>query len=133
MKFCPFLLIFICTAIICNGQNKLDTVSLCIDFNASSTIEFNYKNAVDSMMLHTSFYNFFPNDYVSSDPIKFQGSGTKYLNLKTQMPQKVNLSIGFVSSKSATLPSDTIQFNSNQSTTCFLVPNDTLRIYIDFS
>ncbi len=118
---------------ICTGQSKHDTVSHLIDFNASSTIEINYQNAVDSMMLQVSFYNFFPNDYINTDPIKFKGNGKKYLNLKTQMPQKVNLSIGFASSKSATFPSDTILFNSNQSTTCFLVPYDTLRINVDFS
>jgi len=49
------------------------------------------------MMLQTSFFNFFPNDYINSDPIIFQGSGKKYLNLKTQIPQKVNLDISFVS------------------------------------
>jgi len=127
------LILFLVAESICNGQNKHDTVSLLIDFNAGSTIELNYKNAVDSMMFQTSFYNFFPNDYITSVPIKFQGSGTKYLNLKTQMPQKVNLSIGFVSSKSATFPSDTLLFNINQSTACFLVPYDTLRISVDFS
>lgn len=133
MKFCPFLFFFICATSICTGQCHHDSVSLLIDFNASSTIEINYKNATDSMMLQTSFFNFFPNDYINSNPIKFQGSGKKYLKLKTQIPQKVNLSISFVSPKSVRAPSDTLLFNGDQSTTCFLVPYDTLRITFDFS
>jgi peroxiredoxin len=85
------------------------------------------------MILQANFINFFPGSYIDSDPLKFQGSGKKYLNLKTQMPQKVGISIAFVSPKSASHPSDTLLYNDERNTTCFLVPNDTLRITIDFS
>jgi peroxiredoxin len=118
---------------ICLGQNNPDSISLNIDLNGHSTIELNFQNATDSMILQAIFSNFFPPSNIDSDPLKFQGSGKKYLNLKTQMPQKVGISISFVSPKSASDPSDTLLFNGDQSTTCFLVPNDTLRITIDFS
>ncbi len=117
----------------CLGQNKSDSISLHIDLNGHSTIELNFQNVTDSMVLQADFSNFFPPSYIDSDPLRFQGSGKMYLNLKTQMPQKVGISVAFVSPKSAIHPSDTILYNSDRSTTCFLVPNDTLRITIDFS
>jgi peroxiredoxin len=85
------------------------------------------------MILHAIFSNFFPPSYIDSDPLKFQGSGKKYLNLKIQMPEKVDISVEFVSPKSTSHPSDTLLYNGDRSATCFLVPNDTLHITVDFS
>ena len=127
------LAVFSILSSICLGQNNPDSISLHINLNGHSTIELNFQNVTDSMILQANFSNFFPGSYIDSDPLKFQGSGKKYLNLKTQMPQKVGISIAFVSPKSAGHPSDTLLYNDERNTTCFLVPNDTLRITIDFS
>ncbi len=118
---------------ICIGQHNSDSVSLHIDLNSCGTIEFNFENASDSMKLETSFIIVFPAGYIDCDPIKFKGNGKKYLNLKIQMPEKVSLSVSFLSPTSVFNPSDTILFDRNKNTTCFLVPGDTLSITIDFS
>jgi peroxiredoxin len=115
------------------GHNDPDSISLNINLNTHSTIELNFRNATDSMILQAGFFTFFPANYVDPDPLKFQGNGKIYLDLKIQMPQKVSISIAFVSPKSAGHPPDTLLYNENRSTTCFLVPGDTLHITIDFS
>lgn len=125
--------LFSLLASICIGQNNSDSVSLHIDFNSRGTIEFNFENASDSMKLETNFITVFPAGYMDCDPINFKGNGKKYLNLKIQMPEKVSLSVSFISPTSVINPSDTILFDGNKNSTCFLVPGDTLSITIDFS
>jgi Peroxiredoxin len=117
----------------CIGQNDTDSVSLHIDLKSHGTIEFNFENAADSIILLASFNSLLPPAYVDSDPIKFKGNGKKYLNFQIQMPEKVSLSVSFISPTSVINPSDTILFDRNKNTTCFLVPGDTLSIAIDFS
>jgi peroxiredoxin len=85
------------------------------------------------MILQADFITIFPPGYSDCDPLKFQGNGKIYMNLKIHMPQKVSLSVAFVSPKSASHPSDTMLYNDERNTTCFLVPDDTLCITIDFS
>ncbi len=118
---------------ICIGQNNPDSISLHVDLNTHSTIELNFQNASDSMILIADFITLLPPSYLDSDPVKFQGTGKLFLNLKIQMPQKARYSVYFFSPKSVKNTSDTLVYSENQSTTCFLVPNDTLCIKIDFS
>lgn len=135
MKYRTKILLSLFTIItgISFGRNDPDSISLHIDLNTHSTIELTFRNTTDSMIIQTGFFTFFPAGYIDSDPLKFQGNGTKYLDLKIQMPQKVSISIAFVSPKSASHPSDTLLYNGNRNSTCFLVPNDTLHITVDFS
>jgi peroxiredoxin len=118
---------------VCLGQNKSDSISLHIDLKSHSTIEFDFKNATDSMVLEADYLTFLPAGYADCDPLKIQGNGKVYMNLKIQAPQKVNISVEFVLPKSASHALDTLLYNGKRSTTCFLVPDDTLHMSVDFS
>lgn len=135
MKYRTKILLSLFTIItgISFGRNDPDSISLNVDLNSHSTIEFNFQNATDSMILQAGFITFFPAGYIDCDPLKFRGNGKIYLNLKIQMPQKVDISVEFVSPKSASHPSDTLLYDGKRIITCFLVPNDTLHISVDFS
>jgi peroxiredoxin len=81
----------------------------------------------------TDFVTLLPRVYVDSDPLKFKGNGKLLLNLKIQMPVKVSYWVYFVSPKSVKNTTDTLLYNEEHYTTCFLVPYDTLHIAVDFS
>jgi peroxiredoxin len=116
----------------CFGQTP-DSIPHHFDANAQGTIEFEYQNAHDSMGLITEFVTLLPPVYLESDPAKFIGNGKLFLNLKIMMPLKVNYWVYFLNPKLVRNSSDTLLYSENQSTSCFLMPGDTLHISVDFS
>lgn len=129
-------LLFLVTVVfprICSGWEKQDSGFLRINFNAVSTIRVNVKNVDDTILLKSRFYTFFPNNYSETNPVKLIGNGTVYLNLKIQVPQKVDLS--FKKILSDTLKKNNGRINSTEEITplCFLVPFDTLVVDVEFS
>ena len=127
------LTLFSIFSFICLGQNNSDSISLHINLNGHSTIELNFQNVTDSMILMTDFVTLLPSVYVDSDPLKFTGNGKLFLNLKIQMPVEVSYWVYFISPKLVKNTSDTLLYNEKHYTTCFLIPNDTLHITVDFS
>jgi len=116
-----------------NCQINQDSVLLRINFDAVSTIKVNYTNFKDTILLTSGFGNFFPNDYLEGESLKLYGDGIKYLRLKIQIPQKVDIRfIGFFSDSPEKDSSKTIPIK-DLNATCFLVPSDTLEIEVDYA
>ncbi len=103
-----------------------------INFNAVATIRLNYLNFSDTVVFSSQFFNFFPRDYIEGPQKQLYGNGTEFINLKVQLPQKVDLNFsGFQDDslkKDENIDSDRFDFNSS----CFLIPFDTLTLNIDF-
>ncbi len=131
LKTILYIPILMCS-LLAYGQSS-DTLPVKFDVNNHGVIEFNYRNITDSMSLVTGIVTLLPTTYVESDPVKFIGTGKICLDLKIQMPLKVNLSLFFCFPKLVKKSSDTIYFNEDTSTTCFLVPDDTLRVTLDLA
>jgi|GEM_PF-1948055 peroxiredoxin len=124
--------LFVMLSLISFG-NSPDSIPCQFDVNGYGTIEFNFQNALDSMGLKTDFVTLLPPVYVDSDPLKFQGNGKLFLSLRIMKPLRVRYWIYFLSPKMVKNSSDTLLYSEDHYTTCFLVPNDTLHITIDFS
>src|ERR1035437_3664565 len=124
--------LFLMLSLICIG-NSPDSIPYQFDVNGYGTIEFDFQNASDSMGLITDFVTLLPPVYVDSDPMKFKGNGKLFLSLRIMMPQKVNYWVYFLSPKLVKNNSDTLLYSEDHYTTCYIVPNDTLHISIDFS
>ena len=58
---------------------------------ADATIRLNYQNFSDTVVFSSQFFNFFPNDYIEGPDRKLFGNGTEFINLKIQIPEKVDL------------------------------------------
>ncbi|OFY93740.1 MAG: hypothetical protein A3K10_15415, partial [Bacteroidetes bacterium RIFCSPLOWO2_12_FULL_31_6] len=91
-----------------------EKINLGINFNTSSTIIIHYKNVKDSILFEIDYCNLFPNDFIENKLILTKEEGVEKQTFNIQHPQKVEFSF--------------LDF----STTCFLVPDDTLEIHIDF-
>lgn len=91
-----------------------EKINLGINFNTSSTIIIHYKNVKDSILFEIGYCNLFPNDYIENKLVLTNEKGIEKLTFNIQHPQIVEFSF--------------LDF----STTCFLVPNDTLEVQIDF-
>ena len=108
--FSFFIFIISCSSDVLKEKKPID---LSINFNTSSTVIFHYKNAQDSIFFETNFYNYFPGGHIENDFVISDKLGVKKLTFNIQQP--LELTYGF----------------KDFSTTCFLVPNDTLEIYLD--
>jgi peroxiredoxin len=114
-KVVPFIIILIVYSCSAPENETKENIDLDINFNTSSTIILHYKNVKDSIVFETEFYNFFPSDVIENKLILRNENGTEQLTFNIQHPQK--LEFGF----------------EDFYTTCFLVPNDTLEVYLDFN
>lgn len=126
-------LIFLSFFLLTNISICQDSSFFKINFNSVSTVEIKFQNFCDTVLFKSGFYNFFPNTYIVDNGIKLYGDGVYFANFKIQLPQKVNLYFGEVSSDFETDNSNDSHPQFSFTTICFLVPFDTLIIEIDYS
>jgi peroxiredoxin len=121
-----FLFSFLCFTKVGSGQEIADTGMFRINFNTQATVEIRHFNCSDTLFISSHFYNFFPSDYIEGQKQALIDNGTKYISLKIQIPQKVELEI------SGDLYSNDEKVSTTElMLTCFLIPKDTLIVNIN--
>ncbi len=118
---------------ICNSQVNQDTNFRKINLNTVSVIKLNYKNVQDTLFFQSRFFNFFPNVSSEGNPLKLSGDGIRFISLKIQLPLKVDIYISEFNPDSSDGVSVTENLRRDLKLICFLIPNDTLEVELDFS
>lgn len=133
MKKHTLIILLLLLTNICNSQVNQDSNFRKINLNKVSVIKLNYKNVKDTLLFNSGILNFFPNDYIQGSPLKLTGEGVKFISLKIQLPQKVDIYFSEFNSDSIDGVSVTSNLSRDFKTICFLIPNDTLEVELDFS
>ena len=133
MKKHALIILLLLLTNICNSQVNQDSNFRKINLNKVSVIKLNYKNVKDTLLFNSGILNFFPNDYIQGSPLKLTGEGVKFISLKIQLPQKVDIYFSEFNPDSIDGVSVTSNLSRDFKTICFLIPNDTLEVELDFS